>query len=223
MSRGVLIVVEGIDGCGKSTLVANLHDHLSRAGHRCLSTFLPSDQGVGHLIRQDVLTGRKKFPPTANALLFAADRVAHYHNVIEPVLASGRHVLCDRGLWSMLSYQSYRPEGYEGEDKGGPLEGWLSYLTMFVPLPDLTLYLQLPIEEGLQRRSARSGVAKDEGTTYEIPAIQAHVAKVYDHLFEISHHREPIGTKVVVCLDARADEAALTDQALAVCLPIIDG
>lgn len=188
MKRGKCIVIEGIDGSGKSTLVRGLHEALVEQGHLCISTFLPSNQNVGALIRNQILTGEMDLHPAANALLFAADRVAHYHQVIEPVLAAGGHVICDRGLWSMLTYQSYREEGYSGVDVGEALDNWLYALTAFVPNADLTLFVDTTTTTAAARLSDRKGIALEEGAKYELSDIQEHVLVSYRAILRMTAH-----------------------------------
>lgn len=103
---GVFIVFEGGDGVGKSTQVRLLADALTAAGHRVVLTHEPGDTPVGHDIRRillDPATG--DLSPRAEALLYAADKAQHLFEVVEPALARGEVVVCDRYVDSMLAYQ----------------------------------------------------------------------------------------------------------------------
>jgi dTMP kinase len=102
-SRGRLIAVEGVDGCGKSTQARIL---AARLGARL--TFEPGATELGQTLRSLVLHGAGDGPAVrAEALLMAADRAQHVAEVIEPQLARGRWVVTDRFSGSTLAYQGY--------------------------------------------------------------------------------------------------------------------
>jgi dTMP kinase len=105
------IVIEGLDGSGKSTQCHLLEQEFTRRGLPVLATRQPTSTKIGELIR-DAL--HKVFPVENDtiALLFAADRVQHYHSVILPALESGTHVICDRYFYSNLVYQGNTREEY---------------------------------------------------------------------------------------------------------------
>lgn len=104
--RGVFVVFEGGDGAGKTTQVERLGRWLTAAGHDVVSTFEPGGTGLGRLVRSVVLdheTG--DLAPRAEALLYAADKAQHLHEVVRPALRRGAVVVCDRYVDSMLAYQ----------------------------------------------------------------------------------------------------------------------
>ena len=103
---GAFIVFEGGDGVGKTTQVELLCGWLATTGREVVRTFEPGDTRVGALIRQIVLdpaTG--DLAPHAEALLYAADKAQHLHEVVTPALDRGAVVVCDRYVDSMLAYQ----------------------------------------------------------------------------------------------------------------------
>lgn len=100
--RGRFVVLEGIDGSGKSTQVARIADRLG-----ALATFEPGGTEVGQRLRAILLNGSTPLDVRAEALLMAADRAQHVGTVVEPTLASGRHVVSDRYVGSTLAYQGY--------------------------------------------------------------------------------------------------------------------
>jgi dTMP kinase len=105
-AAGVFVVFEGGDGVGKSTQVVRLCSWLAETGREVVSTFEPGDTAVGARIRRLVLdpaTG--ELSPRAEALLYAADKAHHLHEVVLPALARGAVVVCDRYVDSMLAYQ----------------------------------------------------------------------------------------------------------------------
>jgi len=146
--QGFFITFEGIDGSGKSTMAALLHDYLRAAGHSVVMTREPGDSRLGGKLRQmllleaDLLTEARE-----EALLFAADRAAHVRELILPALAAHKIVLCDRYTDSTLAYQG----GGRGLD-----EGFLRRLNSFAGFDlsaDMTFYFDLPLAAARQRQN----------------------------------------------------------------------
>ena len=146
LSRGRLIVLEGIDGAGTTTQTERLVEHLRRRGRTAMSTREPSAGPIGRLLRE-VLLGRHRISRDDSldgrtmALLFAADRFDHLQREVEPLLAAGNDVVSDRYLMSSLAYQA------EEADRE-----WVALLARGVRPPDLTILLDIPIEVAAQRR-----------------------------------------------------------------------
>jgi dTMP kinase len=102
---GRFVVLEGGDGSGKSTQAARLARSLRARGLTVLETFEPGAGSVGAVIRDLVLHGPEAVAPTTEALLMAADRAQHVVTEIQPALARGEWVVCDRYVPSSLVYQ----------------------------------------------------------------------------------------------------------------------
>lgn len=102
MSEGLFVVLEGIDGCGKSTQARRLAE--DRAAH---FTFEPGDSPMGADLRRWLLDAAAPMGPNTEALLMLSDRSYHVSHVIEPLLAAGRAVVSDRFFASTLAYQGY--------------------------------------------------------------------------------------------------------------------
>jgi dTMP kinase len=101
--RGRFIVFEGGDACGKSTQAARLASDLG-----AVLTRQPGGTSIGETIRSIVLDpAHVALDDRAEALLYAADKAQHVHEVIEPALADGRDVVCDRFVASSVVYQGY--------------------------------------------------------------------------------------------------------------------
>ncbi|NJE54937.1 dTMP kinase [Thermococcus sp. 21S9] len=150
---GIFIVLEGIDGAGKSTQAKLLKLWFEEKGYEVVLTKEPTDTPFGKLIRKLVLTGGRegiidgaKISHEAEALLFAADRAEHVDKLIKPALESGKVVISDRYFYSSLAYQWAR---------GLDLE-WLIDLNRFAIRPDLVLLLDLPVKESMKRIKTRS-------------------------------------------------------------------
>jgi dTMP kinase len=109
-TKGRFIVFEGIDGCGKTTQISLLKQHIEEHAIRCIQTREPSDGPIGSLMRQ-FLSGRIQASESTIAAMFAADRLDHLSNPVNGIsqrLEDGFCVLCDRYILSSYAYQSVR-------------------------------------------------------------------------------------------------------------------
>ncbi len=151
----MFITVEGIEGCGKSTLVAGLSSRLRSAGREIIVTREPGGTPVGDAIRHVFLAPGLTIVPLAEALLINASRAQHVVDLIEPALERGTIVLCDRFVDSTLAYQGYG----RGID--------LAFLTGLCAvaagerLPDVTFILDVPVAVSRERVARRDGTASD--------------------------------------------------------------
>lgn len=139
---GLLIVVDGIDGAGKTTLVDRLQEFFRCAGEPCIRSKEPTDGPYGQQIRRWAQNGR---PASIDAELdtFLADRSEHVRNVIGPALASGKIVLLDRYYYSTIAYQAARVPARLAELRDRILAA--------APQPDATIILDTAPEIGLHR------------------------------------------------------------------------
>ena len=149
---GLFIVLEGVDGSGKSTHARLLCEELGKRGFDVLQTGEPSQGIIGRLIREHAEQGDRRMPTEVEALLFAADRFEHTRNVIEQALAKGQVVVSDRYLHSSLAYQG----------AGGLSVDWIRDLNRFALKPDLGILLDLNIEKVFQRMGHRRKTVFEE-------------------------------------------------------------
>jgi dTMP kinase len=159
------ITFEGIEGCGKSTQAPRVRDHLARGGHEVVLTREPGGTRMTQPIRSLLSDRENTFDPLAELLLFLADRAEHVASVVAPALAGGRVVLCDRYCDSTLAYQGY--------GRGHELS-WLEELNARASrdvVPDLTLWIDCPVEVGLARAERRAG---GPGDRFEIEPLEFH-------------------------------------------------
>jgi len=145
----LFITFEGPDGSGKSTQINLVVDYLTRQGYEVLCTREPGGTAIGDQIRQVVHDiGNTEMSARAEILLYSASRAQLVEQVILPHLAQGRVVLCDRYADSTYAYQGYgRQMDFET----------LRLITHFATQglkPDLTIYLDLDVTEGLRRKTA---------------------------------------------------------------------
>ena len=163
MTKGFFIVLEGPDGAGTSTHSALLVERFQKDGWNVIRTGEPTDGPIGIFIRR-ILAGHERVPSHVLQLLFSADRAWHLHEIIEPALASGRTVICDRYIPSTIAY---------GIATG--LDAiWLAHVNELFRKPDYLLYLLPPLEECLRRLSSRPG--KD---IFEVRSLQERVHAAY--------------------------------------------
>ncbi len=148
---GVFIAFEGGEGAGKSTQVRRLQEWLTSEGLVCRATFEPGATPSGAGIRAIVLDrAHTGIAPRSEALLYAADRAQHVHDVLRPALDAGEVVISDRFVDSSLAYQ--------GAGRTIPLDDvrMLSRWATQGLQPDLTIRLDLPPETGLARARGRA-------------------------------------------------------------------
>ena len=155
---GLFVVVEGIDGTGKSTLVANLYKILRRKGIDVLLTFEPTRGTWGRKLRRS-FTAAKRMSPEEELALFIKDRKEHLRDTVIPALEAGRVVICDRYYFSTAAYQ-----GARGLDPEKILEQNIS----FALVPDICFFLELPPEQAVKRITEGRGekVNNFEGVDY---------------------------------------------------------
>ena len=153
--RGLFISLEGPDGAGKSTQARLLAAALRRAGQRVLLTKEPGGSKQSVPIRALVLDAKGALGPSAELLLFLADRAQHVQDTLKPALDSGALVLCDRYSDSTLAYQG------GGRGFARPLLESLNHFASGGLKPDLTLLFDLDAPRGL-KRATRSGADRME-------------------------------------------------------------
>ena len=162
--RGLLVVVEGIDGAGKSTIVQELAAHCTRERISFVVSREPTNGQWGALLRQSAASGRLSLEEELD--LFIKDRHEHVNDVIAPALRCGKVVLLDRYYFSTAAYQGAR---------GGDVDAIICANQEFAPAPDLVLLLDVdPAASGDRIRARGSELDQFEARDY-----QAKVRKIY--------------------------------------------
>ena len=151
MNRGRFITLEGGEGAGKTTQSALLAEALAERGVTALRTREPGGSAGSELLRGLLLDGTVDWSPRAETLLHFAARAEHVAKTVQPALAAGTWVICDRFFDSTLAYQGYG----QGADRGfiAALIGLLGIV------PDLTLVLDVPETVSAERMRKRGGDA----------------------------------------------------------------
>lgn len=146
---GLFLALEGGEGAGKSTQAERLAAALRARGHEVVVTREPGATPVGEQIRRLLLDPDTELTDEAEALLYAADRAEHVARVVRPALERGAVVLTDRYVDSSVAYQGHG----RGLDPAMVLR--VSRWATAGLRPDLTVLLDLPVDEGMARARAR--------------------------------------------------------------------
>lgn len=150
MPAGLFIVIEGIDGTGKSTQVRRLGEWFEAQGREVVLSREPTDGPWGRKARESGGTGR--LSPEEELQLFLNDRRQHVDELIKPALAAGKVVILDRYYFSTMAYQGIR--GFDPVEIRRRNEE-------FAPVPDLLLILDLDVDIALGRIGARGDTANE--------------------------------------------------------------
>jgi dTMP kinase len=197
--RGRFIVLDGIDGCGKTTQAARLTRSLEQSRSRGTPGVLhlrePGGSALGERIRALVLSRELTLSPAVETLLFAAARRQMLDERVTPALERGWDVVCERSNASTFAYQAVAG-GLAEQQVLDLLRTWSDD-----PHPDLLLWLDLTAEEAAARRSAPQDRIEDRGRPF-----QEAVARGFARWVE----RVPGSVRI----DARGDETSVAERIL---------
>ena len=144
---GLFITFEGIDYCGKTTQARKLASYLKMKNHSILLIREPGGDRISEKIRKLLLNEKNAgMTPMAELLLYEASRAQLTQKVILPALKLGKTVVCDRYYDSTLAYQIY------GRGLDHKMIRWLNQIATFGLSPDLTILIDVPLEDTLGRR-----------------------------------------------------------------------
>ncbi|MAT91049.1 MAG: dTMP kinase [Halioglobus sp.] len=215
-ARGLFITVEGIEGVGKSSNLAFLAAQLREYGVDVMVTREPGGTPLGEDIRALLLSLREQpVSPMSELLLIFAARAQHLCDVIEPHLAAGRWVLCDRFTDATYAYQG----GGRGIDAAAIAE--LETLVQGELRPDYTLLLDVDVATGLERARGRGELDRIEREAVEffeqVRARYLALAQASSGRFRVVDARQPLdavqrelaqlGRELLTCWGVRHPEA----------------
>ena len=169
MVRGKFITFEGCDGCGKSTQLRLLSEYLTKNNIGHIFTREPGGGKISEAIREILLSGKNmEMTDECEALLYAASRVQHLSDRVEPALSEGKLVICDRYVDSSLAYQAYaRGLGMDFVTK-------INAFALTKYRPDVTIFIDLTPEEAFNRKHGA-----DENDRLELAGMAFH-KRVYE-------------------------------------------
>ena len=186
---GKLIVLEGIDGSGKSSSGIALTDTLNNMGIKSIYTFEPTHAYYGSKLRESMLS--KDLNPEEELSLFIADRKEHIKHMIKPAIDDGYVIVLDRYMYSSIAYQ-----GAKGIDK----DYIYNLHKDFIVEPDLVFIFHLSIETALKRIMEKRGFVD----RFENERYLEDVDKIfYSFNAPYIHH-----------IDASKDEKSISDELL---------
>ncbi|MEI0478996.1 dTMP kinase [Brachyspira pulli] len=186
---GKLIVLEGIDGSGKSTHGMNIANELNNIGIKSIYTFEPTHAYYGSKLRESMLS--KDLKPEEELSLFIADRKEHITHMIKPALNDGYVVVLDRYMYSSIAYQ-----GAKGIDQ----EYIYNLHKDFIIEPDLVFIFHLPIETALNRIMQKRGfVDRFENETYlkKVDEIFSSFNEPYMHHINADRDEETLKKELI--------------------------
>jgi dTMP kinase len=150
MNHGLFIVIEGIDGTGKSTQASRLGEWFRAQGREVVVSREPTAGPWGKKVRESAASGR--LSPEEELEYFLNDRRQHVEELIAPSLAAGKVVILDRYYFSTMAYQGAR--GFDPSEIRRQNEA-------FAPVPDRLLILDLDVDSALERIGARGDTANE--------------------------------------------------------------
>jgi dTMP kinase len=168
MTTGVFITFEGIEGSGKTTQQQRFAAYLRERGRTVVVTKEPGGTPLADRIRAILLDSASVIDPIAEVFLFAASRRQHTTEIIEPALARGEVVLCDRYADSTLAYQGFGR--LIDLDRLRTLNDWATDSLK----PHLTLVYDLAEEVGVRRAVSRNAVATQDEGRFEAEDLRFH-------------------------------------------------
>lgn len=182
MKKGLFITFEGADGCGKTTQMKLLAEHLKNNGYEVVLTREPGGKGLGEKVREILLNYDGEVSDRCESFLFLADRAQNIDIIVNPAVNNGKIVLCDRHIDSTVAYQGY--------GRGLDLKRikMLNDIATNGRKPDLTIVFDIDVETSMKR----VGSEKDR---MESAGIEFH-NKVRNGYLEIAKE-EPERIKVV--------------------------
>lgn len=160
MGDGRFLVLDGVDGCGKSTQARLLTEALQARGEPTLHLREPGSTRVGELLREMILSHEHDLDAGVEALLLLAARRQMLREVVAPALESGRHVVCERFHSSTFAYQAVA--GELGEEPVRELFRWAD-----TPAPDAVVLLELAPEEAHRRAGPEGDRIEARGLEFQ--------------------------------------------------------
>ena len=199
--RGKFVTFEGCEGCGKSTQVRLFNEYLTEQGIPHIFTREPGGEKISEEIRRILLDANNaEMTNECEALLYAASRVQHLNDRVEPALAAGKLVVCDRYVDSSLAYQGH------ARGLGMDFVGNINAYALEKYTPDVTIFIDLTPEAAFKRKHGA-----DKNDRLEQAGMEFH-NRVYEG-FKILAEKYP---ERFVCVDGNMTPDEIFAQVLSV-------
>ncbi len=178
MKKGLFITFEGLDGSGKSTQINLLKRYLSGKGHDIVFSREPGGCPVSEKIRAIILGNENPMSAITEALLYAAARAEHVDRVVRPAIESGKTIILDRYVDSSLAYQGC------GRELGIQKVREINDYAIRGIIPDITVYIDLPVDIALKRIAAPLDRLESAGEAFFLRVLEG-----YNQLTQLNPER----------------------------------
>lgn len=181
MKRGLLIALEGPDGCGKSTQIELLQKYFNKKNIEVIRTREPGGTSISEQIRGVVLDNKNsEMNGMCEALLYAASRAQLVSEVLKPAIEAGKVVLCDRFVYSSIAYQGI------GRGLGIDRVKMINDAALDGLEADLVFMISIPYDEGLERKKKQKELDRLEnaGDDFHKKVFDGYskIMKIYDKI-----------------------------------------
>jgi dTMP kinase len=204
MKKGLLIALEGPDGCGKSTQVQLLDKYFKEKGFDVIRTREPGGTLISEKIRHIILdNNNSEMGSMCEALLYAASRAQLADEVIKPALDEGKMVICDRFVYSSMVYQGI------GRDLGMEVVKTINDAALRGIEADLVFMISIPYEKGLERKRKQQELDRLEnvGNDFHKKVFDGYskISKTYDKIIIIDGNQniETIHEKIITHIEQK--------------------
>ncbi|MEE2941157.1 MAG: dTMP kinase [Planctomycetota bacterium] len=213
----LFVVLDGVDGCGKTTQARRLVEHLSAArpegSREPLHLREPGSTAAGERIRELLLDPSSPMGRGTLALLFTAARRETLESLVAPALAAGRDVVVERFHASTFAYQGGGPQGteahaFDDEELLGLLHGWAG-----APRPTVEIVLDVPPTDAFARAMARAGGGDDRFESRGLEFQEAVARAMRAYVERVEHAVVVDGTGDVEAVARRVLDAVLPAEA----------
>ncbi|MBP5293516.1 MAG: dTMP kinase [Clostridia bacterium] len=195
--KGKFIVIEGLDGSGKSSIAKDLTKLISeKTGASCLYEREPYDEDPAGKVIRASLAKELSIEPETMAFLNVASRIEHIHH-LKPILDGGTSVVCDRYYLSNMAYNQTDALSMEAIYD-------LNRVCLDMLKPDLVLFLNVSIEESRKRRA--KDATRGQAELYETDTVQLQVRNRFGQILDFLQDKETI-----VTIDASKDYASVLE------------
>ncbi|EQB89270.1 dTMP kinase [Clostridium punense] len=204
MKQGLLIALEGPDGCGKTTQIQLLDNYFKIKGFDVIKTREPGGTAISEKIRNIILdNNNNEMSDMCEALLYAASRAQLTDEVIKPALNSGKMVICDRFVYSSMVYQGV------GRELGMDAIKSINEAALRGLEADIVFMITIPYEQGLERKRNQRELDRLEnvGDNFHKKVFEGYskICEIYDKIIVIDGNRsiEEIHREIITHIEQK--------------------